>query len=109
MSLKIYVVVLELVRRMAPRLSEVRRHSAALGDKLERALLSVPLNVAEGSQSRGRNRQARYQTAAASAREALACWEPAQAFGWVGELEPGVAALFHQVIGTLVHLVHPRR
>jgi hypothetical protein len=38
--------------------------------------------------SRGKNRQARYQSAAASAREALACWETAQAFGWVGPLEP---------------------
>lgn len=72
MSLKIYAVILELVRRMAPRLSEVKLHSAALRDQLERALLSVPLNVLEGSYSRGRNRQARYQNAAASAREALA-------------------------------------
>jgi hypothetical protein len=47
---------------------------------------------------RGKNRYARYQTAAGSAREALACIETAQALGWVGELDPEVAALFRRVI-----------
>ena len=80
----------------------------ALADQMERALVSVPLNVAEGAYSRGRNRQARYQTAAASAREALACLETAEAMGFVGKMDPELAALFHQVIGTLVRLMQPR-
>jgi four helix bundle protein len=71
---------------------------------MERALISVPLNVAEGAYSRGKNRQARFHSAAASAREVLACHETAQAFGRVGELEREVAGLFNQVIGTLVRL-----
>lgn len=108
MTLKIYPVVLELVRRLAPFLPLLRARSVALADQLERALISVPLNVAEGAYSRGRNRRARYQSAAASAREALACLETAEALGWVGPLEPGLGALFHQVIGTLGRLVEPR-
>jgi four helix bundle protein len=48
---------------------------------MERALISVPLNLAEGAYSRGKNRQARFQTAAASAREVQACLETAQALG----------------------------
>jgi four helix bundle protein len=104
MTLKIYPVVLELGRRLAPLLPSLRRRSSALGDQMERALISVPLNVAEGAYSRGKNRQARYHSALASAREVLACWETAQAFGWVGPLEPEIAALFQQVIGTLVRL-----
>ncbi len=104
MTLKIYPVVLELVRRLAPLLPSLRKRSSALGDQMERALISVPLNVAEGAYSRGKNREARYQSALASAREVLACWETAQAFGWVGPLEPEIAALFRQVIGTLVRL-----
>ncbi len=104
MTLKIYPVVLELVRRLAPLLPALRRRSSALADQMERALVSVPLNVAEGAYSRGKNREARYQSALASAREVLACWETAQAFGWVGPLEPEIAALFQQVIGTLVRL-----
>jgi four helix bundle protein len=108
MNLKIYPVVLELVRRLAPFLPVLRARSIALGDPFERALISVPLNVAEGAYSRGKNRHARYHSAAASAREALACWETAQALGWVGPLEPEIAALFHRVIGTLVRLALPR-
>jgi four helix bundle protein len=103
-TLKIYLVVLELVRRMAPLLPKVRARSLALGDQLERALISIPLNVAEGAYSRGRNRQARYQSALASTREVLSCWEIAEAFGWVGPLEPELAALIQQIIGTLVRL-----
>jgi four helix bundle protein len=75
-----------------------------LADQLERALVSVPLNTAEGAYSRGKNRQVRYQFAAASAREALACLETAEAMGFAGAPEPDVVALFNRVIGTLVRL-----
>jgi four helix bundle protein len=108
MSLKIYPVVLELVRRLSPVIRLLRSRSLALGDQMERALISVPLNVAEGAYSRGRNRQARFQTAAASARETLACLETAEAMGFIGPLDPELGALFHRVIGTLVRLIEPR-
>ena len=108
MNLRIYPVVLELVRRLAPYLPLLRARSSSLGEQMERALISVPLNVAEGAYSRGKNRQARYQSAAASAREVLACLETAEALGWVKPLEPELAALFHRVIGTLVRLVQPK-
>lgn len=109
MKLEIYPVVLELVRKVKPYLAVLRARSPSLGDQLEGALTSVPLNVAEGAYSRGRNRQARYQSAAASAREALACLETAEALGWLQPLEPELGALFQRVIGTLVRLVQPRR
>ena len=108
MSLKIYAVVLELVRRVAPRIRVVRARSSVLADQMERALISVPLNVAEGAYSRGKNRQARFQSAAASARETLACLETAEAMGFVGPVDPELGALFHRVIGTLVRLVEPQ-
>ena len=109
MTLRIYAVVLELVRRVSPLIGSLRARSFALGDQLERALISIPLNVAEGSHSRGKNRQARFHSAAASAREALACFETAQAMGWMGPLNSDVSALFRQVIGTLVKLALVRR
>ena len=77
MPLKIYPVVLPLVRLLAPYLPALRARSASLGDQLERALISIPLNLAEGAYSRGKNRLVCYQSAAASAREALACLETA--------------------------------
>jgi len=109
MQLKIYAVVLELVRRTGPRVRVLRARSPVLADQLERALVSIPLNVAEGAYSRGRNREARFQTAAASAREALACLETAEAMGFTGPLDPELGALFNRVIGTLVRLFLPRR
>ena len=108
MNLKLYPVILELLAAVSPRLPAVRARSYALADQLERALISIPLNVAEGAYSRGRNRQARYQSAAASAREALACFETAHALGWAEPLSPDLTALFNRVIGTLVRLVQPK-
>src|SRR6185436_7171218 len=78
MTLEIYPVILQLVARVAPHVTRLRSRSPSLGDQLERALTSIPLNTAEGSYSRGKNRLVRYQSAAASAREALACCETAQ-------------------------------
>jgi len=109
MDLKIYDVVLELVRTVAPLVVTLRAHSAALGDQCERALISIPLNTAEGSYSRGRNRHARYHNALASAREVLACLETALALGWLGPLEARLNDLFRRVLGTLVRLAHPKR
>lgn len=104
MKLRIYPVTLELVRQLAPLVTTLRSRSPALADQMERALISIPLNIAEGAYSRGKNRQARYQSAAASAREALACYETAQAFGWLGEIDRELAAAFNRIIGTLVRL-----
>lgn len=104
MQLRIYAVVLDLVRAVAPLIPRLRSRSPALADQMERGLISIPLNIAEGAYSRGKNRQARFQTAAASAREVLACHETARAFGWLGEMDSTLAAVFNRVIGTLVRL-----
>jgi len=94
--------------KLSPYLPALRARSSSLGDQLERSLVSSPLNLAEGAYSRGKNRQARFQSAAASAREALACLETAEALGWVQPLPPELDALFHRVMGTLVRLIEPR-
>ena len=41
MTLKIYPIVLQLVRRLSPYLPLLRARSSSLGDQLERALISV--------------------------------------------------------------------
>lgn len=109
MTLKIYPVVLELVRRLSPYLPVLRARSGELADQLERALISIPLNLAEGAYSRGKLRHARYHTAAGSAREALACLEVAEALGSLQPLDGEIAALFDRVLGTLVRLLEPKR
>jgi four helix bundle protein len=88
MTLEIYSVILELVRRLAPAIRQLKRCSAPLAEQMERALTSVPLNTAEGAYSRGRNRQVRFHIALGSARETLACLETAEAMGFVGPMDP---------------------
>jgi hypothetical protein len=57
----------------------------------------------------GRIGRCAFQSAAASARETLACLETAEAMGFIGPVDPELGALFHQVIGTLVRLIEPWR
>ena len=98
--LRIYDVVLELIRSLKPLLEAIGRKDPDLERQCRRALCSIPLNIAEGSYSQGRNRRARYHNAMGSAREALACLEAAEALGYIDGIGPANAAFDH-VLGTL--------
>jgi four helix bundle protein len=102
--LRIYPVLLELVRFVRPLIKELERHDPDLARQCKRALCSAPLNVAEGSYSRGRNRAARYHTALGSLREVLACFEVGAALGYLPDVEPALRNRFDHVLGTLVRL-----
>jgi len=103
--LRIYPVLLQLVRLLVPLVKQLERHDPDLARQCRRALSSAPLNVAEGCYSRGKNRKARYHTALGSLREVLACFEVAAAFGYVADVDPALRRRFDHVIGTLVRLV----
>ena len=103
--LRIYPVLLELVRVMAPCVRQLERHDPDLARQCRRALCSAPLNVAEGSYSRGKNRKARYHTALGSLREVQACFEVAAALGYMPDMRPELQQRFDHVLGTLVRLV----
>jgi four helix bundle protein len=102
--LRIYAVLLELVRDLRVLLREIERRDPDLGRQCRRALCSAPLNLAEGCYSRGRNRAARYHTALGSLREVLACIEVAAALGYVPGVAPQLQDRFDRVLGTLVRL-----
>jgi four helix bundle protein len=102
--LRIYPVLLDLVRFVGPILKELERHDPDLARQCRRALSSAPLNVAEGSYSLGRNRKARYHTALGSLREVLACFEVGAALGYIPEVTPDLRRHFDHVLGTLVRL-----
>jgi four helix bundle protein len=103
--LRIYFVLLALVRTLAPFGRELERHDPDLARQFRRALASAPLNVAEGCYNRGKNRVARYHTALGSLREVLACLEVAEALGYVQGVDPELRRRFDHVLGTLVRLI----
>ena len=102
--LRIYPVVLEVLKQLQPALRQIERRDRGLARQLRRCSCFVALNLAEGMYSRGRNRDARYHSALGSARETLACLEVATVCGFVQQH----AALHDQldrVVATLVKLV----
>ena len=102
--LRIYPVMLEVMRAMRPVLAEIERHDRDLARQVRRAAASVVLNIAEGSGSRGGTRRERYLNALGSAKEVRAGVESAEAFGYVHSMDTAVAAGLRQVIGTLVRV-----
>ena len=102
--LRIYPILLELVRSIGPLIRELERRDQDLARQCRRALSSAPLNLAEGSYSRGKNRAARYHTALSSLREVLACFEVAAALGYMPDVAPELRSRFDHVLGTLVRL-----
>jgi four helix bundle protein len=102
--LRIYPVLLELVRSVSPLVKELERSDPDLARQCRRALSSAPLNMAEGSYSQGRNRGARYHNALGSLREALACFEVAAAMGYLPDVDAVLRSRFDHIIGTLVRL-----
>ena len=101
----IYSFVLELITRLRPVIVLIERKDRDLGRQLRRASASIVLNLSEGMSSRGRSRAAKYHIALGSAREVLACFEVAEAFGHRKPLEKASRADLHRVVGTLVRLV----
>jgi len=103
--LRIYDVMLEVLRLLRPLLVAIERHDKDLGNQLRRASASVALNMAEGSGSSGGTRQQRYRTALGSARESGACLDVALALGYLDEVDPEVLQKLDAVRATLARLV----
>ena len=103
--LRIYPVCLQMVRDVRPVADQIARFDRDHARQLRRSSMSVPLNVAEGSGSRGGRRRARYDDALGSARETLANLEASEAVGYIRRVEPALRNRLDHIIGTLVKLV----
>jgi four helix bundle protein len=69
----------------------------------------VPLNIREGSGSFAGHRKQRYHTALGSAGEVLACYDTAEAMGYVEPVASEARRRVDHVIGTLVNVLRLRR
>jgi four helix bundle protein len=102
--LRIYGVVLEVLKQLRPVLKRIELKDRDLARQLRRCSCSVALNLSEGMYSRGGNRNARYHTALGSARETLSCLEVAVVCSYVQE-DAQLHDQLDRIVGTLVKLV----
>ena len=102
--LRIYPVILEVLRGLRPLVRRIELRDRDLARQLRRCSASIALNVAEGMYSRGGNRTTRYHSALGSARETLACLEVAEARAYLSA-DVALTERLKRIIGTLVKLV----
>ena len=93
-----------MLREMRPVLGEIGKKDGDLLRQARRAATSVLLNAAEGAGNCGGNRRERYRTALGSMRETTACFDAAEALGYVDGVPEGLRAKMDHVTGTLLKL-----
>ena len=106
--LRIHGVILDMVADVTGYIDEIAKHDRDLARQISRARMSVLLNEAEGSGSRGGTRRQRYDDALGSAREAWAGLEGARAARYIACIRPDTRRRFDIIIGTFVRILHPR-
>ena len=89
--LRIYSVMLQVVREMRPVLVRIEGKDRDLARQMRRALASMVLNAGEASGSSGGTRRERYRNALGSARETAAGLDVAVALGYVEPVESDLA------------------
>ena len=102
--LRIYSVILEIVKELQPVIGNIERRDPDLARQMRKAASSVALNVSEGMYSRGKNRGARYHTAMGSMRETLSCIEVGMALGYMGAVDAALLDRIDRIVATLYKL-----
>ncbi|UJR83331.1 Hypothetical protein I5071_53990 [Sandaracinus amylolyticus] len=102
--LDIYPIARRALRRIGTLAAQIERRDVDLARQLRRAGTSILLNLREGTQSQGRNRNARYWNAAGSANEVLGCLDCAEDLGYVREIDPALRDELDHVISVVVRI-----
>jgi four helix bundle protein len=100
--LRIYSVILEVLRGLRPVVAAIEVCDRDLARQLRRASTSVALNTSEASGSHGGTRRERYRTALGSARETGACLDAAVALGYVESIDEELLDQLDHVRAVLV-------
>ncbi|UJR82871.1 four helix bundle protein [Sandaracinus amylolyticus] len=107
--LAIYPIARQALRRVGVVAIAIEKHDSDLARQMRRAATSIVLNIREGSQSQGRNRNARYWNAAGSASEVLGCLDCAEDLGYVRDADARLRAELDHVAGVLVRVCRGAR
>ncbi|MDB5215853.1 MAG: hypothetical protein JWO86_3780 [Myxococcaceae bacterium] len=81
--LRIHGTAIELVRDVMPLMREIERRDPDLARQVRRAVMSCPLNIAEGSDQSGKRRAQHYRIAMGSARETWSALQAAEAAQYI--------------------------
>jgi len=106
--LRIYQDALCMARDAAAVATAIERRDGDFARQLRRAATSVVLNIAEASGVSGGNRRQRHHSALGSAREVVACFDVAEAMGYVAPVAAPARARLDVVIGTLTSVLRFR-
>ena len=71
-KLHVYQVSLKLVREIHTLMPQLEKHDRNLADQVKRASRAIPLNVAEATARKGKDRAHRYRIAKGEASEVVA-------------------------------------
>jgi len=104
--LSIYPVCLAVASQVVDLAGRIALHDRDMARQLRRSVVSIALNVAEGSGCDGGTRRQRYKDALGSARESLANLEVAEVVGYLDVLAPELRCQFDHIIGVLVRNVY---
>ena len=104
--LRIHEVAIEVVGEVMVLLRQIERSDPDLARQGRRAVTSVPLNIAEGSDQVGRRRTLHYRIALGSARETWSLLRAAEAARYIGPPSEELTRKMNQVIGTLHRCVY---
>src|ERR1700679_1950514 len=100
--LRIYTVIIEVLRELRPVVAQIEAHDRDLGRQLRRAATSVALNCSEGSGSHGGTRRERYRNALGAARGTGAFLDAAMALGYVERIDAVLLDRLEHVKAVLV-------
>jgi four helix bundle protein len=103
--LRIYDTMINALTLLRPVIEQIERNDRDLGNQLRRCASSVALNMAEGSGSRGGNRNVRYRSALGSTRETMACLDVAVALGYVESIDARIRESLESVRRVLTSVV----
>ncbi len=103
-------VAMQLVDAMAPIIEAVEKRDSGLAKQMKDATSSIPSNLSEGAQRRGKDRTYLYSVAAGSAGEVKTQVRVARAWRYIDDGAFGaVADWLDRTCALTYRLVNPRR
>ena len=103
-----YEVALQLTSEMKPIIEHLRRRSAEAGKQIERAMISVLFNIAEGNERAGKDRVRFFVMARGSIAEVQAALDLAAAWNWPVD-DQRARALLDRERGLLHGLINGKK